>query len=147
MFRKKETKRTQFTQIPRSSRNRDKSHCQNSAPVCVCVCVCVCVYIYIYIHICIYIAEGKEIIIQRPFANNSRIVNNRIPPGRCGEAQGLTPNAEYLLVRLCCSLFRNTSDFGRGGFLGLRMTRASSRMSSSRSLESLDTDNCLCTRS
>jgi hypothetical protein len=105
----------------------------------------VCVYIHICIYI--YIAEGKEIILQRPFANNSRIVNNRIPPGRCGEAQGLTPNAEYLLVRLCCSLFRNTSDFGRGGFLGLRITRASSRMSSSRSLESLDTDNCLCTRS
>ncbi|KAJ8884427.1 hypothetical protein PR048_016284 [Dryococelus australis] len=61
--------------------------------------------------------------------------------------EGLTPKAEYRLVRLCCSLFRKTSDLGRGGFLGLRMTRASSRMSSSSSFESLDTESCRCTRS
>lgn len=54
-----------------------------------------------------------------------------------------TPNAENLLVRRGPgSGPRKTSDFGRGGRRGLKITRASSRISSSRSLESLDTDSC-----
>lgn len=58
-----------------------------------------------------------------------------------------TPNAEYRLVRLWLAWFRNTSDFGLGGFFGLSMTRVSSHISSSSSFESDDTDSCRLTRS
>lgn len=59
----------------------------------------------------------------------------------------LTPNAENRFRLGCGSLclLRKTSDLGRGGFLGRIITRDSSRMSSSKSLLSDDTDNCLCT--
>lgn len=59
----------------------------------------------------------------------------------------LTPNAEKRLRLGCGSLclLRKTSDLGRGGFFGRIITRDSSRMSSSKSLLSDDTDNCLCT--
>lgn len=60
----------------------------------------------------------------------------------------LTPNAEYLLVRRWSEpWFNSTSDFGLGGFFGRRMTLASSRISSSNSLLSDETDNCRFTRS
>jgi hypothetical protein len=62
----------------------------------------------------------------------------------------LTPKAENLFVRLLTAAadwLRKTSDLGRGGFLGLRMTRVSSQMSSSRSLESLETESCRFTAS
>ena len=55
----------------------------------------------------------------------------------------LTPKAEYLLVRLLSTWSRKTSDWGRGGFLGLRITLTSCLISSSKSLESEDTDNTL----
>ena len=56
----------------------------------------------------------------------------------------LTPKAEYLLVRLFSPSSSNkTIDLGLGGFLGLRMTLTSCLISSSSSLESEDTDNCL----
>lgn len=60
----------------------------------------------------------------------------------------LTPNALNRFRLGCRScLFKNTSDFGLGGFFGRIMTRVSSRMSSSSSLLSDDTDNCRWTRS
>lgn len=60
----------------------------------------------------------------------------------------LTPNALNRFRRGCRScLFKNTSDFGLGGFLGRIMTRVSSRISSSSSLLSEETDNCRWTRS
>ena len=70
------------------------------------------------------------------------IVNNKY----C-KMHKLTPNAlkrfRLGLSRSC--LFRKTSDLGRGGFLGLIITRVSSLISSSKSLLSEETDNCLCT--
>jgi hypothetical protein len=58
----------------------------------------------------------------------------------------LTPNAENRFRLGCGScLLRKTSDLGRGGFFGRIITRVSSRMSSSSSLLSDETDNCLCT--
>lgn len=59
----------------------------------------------------------------------------------------LTPNAEKRFRLGCGSLclLRKTSDLGRGGFFGRIITRDSSRMSSSKSLLSDETDNCLCT--
>jgi hypothetical protein len=59
----------------------------------------------------------------------------------------LTPKAENRLVRLGGSGPRKTSDFGRGGRRGRRITLASSLISSSKSFESLETDSCLCTLS
>lgn len=59
----------------------------------------------------------------------------------------ITPKAENLLVLLGGSGPRKTSDLGRGGRRGRRITLASSRMSSSRSLESLETESCRCTLS
>lgn len=58
----------------------------------------------------------------------------------------LTPNAEnrFRLGHDSC-LLRKTSDLGRGGFFGRIITRDSSLMSSSNSLLSDETDNCLCT--
>lgn len=60
-----------------------------------------------------------------------------------------TPNADNLFILRggCVVGPRKTSDFGRGGLRGLKMTLASSRMSSSRSFESLETDSCRCTLS
>lgn len=59
----------------------------------------------------------------------------------------LTPNAEKRFRLGCGSLclLRKTSDLGRGGFFGRIITRDSSRMSSSKSLLSDDTDSCRCT--
>lgn len=60
----------------------------------------------------------------------------------------LTPKAENRFVLLrCFSPPRNTSDLGRGGRRGRNITMASSRISSSRSFESLDTESCRCTLS
>ena len=61
----------------------------------------------------------------------------------CASFSQLTPKAEYLLVRLLSTWSRKTSDWGRGGFLGLRITLTSCLISSSKSLESEDTDNTL----
>ena len=55
----------------------------------------------------------------------------------------LTPKAEYRLVRLLSTWSRKTSDWGLGGFLGRRMTLTSCLISSSRSLESEETESCL----
>lgn len=56
----------------------------------------------------------------------------------------LTPKAEYLLVRRLSTWSRKASDWGLGGLFGLRRTLTSSLIWSSRSLESEDTDSCLC---
>ncbi|KAE9531553.1 hypothetical protein AGLY_010759 [Aphis glycines] len=77
----------------------------------------------------------------------SRIAVKGAPSSSCNKQQIHTPNAEYRLVRLWLGWFRNTSDLGLGGFLGLRMTRVSSQIASSNSFESDDTDNCRLTRS
>ena len=61
----------------------------------------------------------------------------------CAFFSQLTPKAEYLFVRLLSTWSRKTSDWGRGGFLGLRITLTSCLISSSKSLESEDTDNTL----
>lgn len=60
----------------------------------------------------------------------------------------LTPKALNRFRRGCRScLFKNTSDFGRGGFFGRIITRVSSLMSSSSNLLSDETDNWRWTRS
>lgn len=57
--------------------------------------------------------------------------------------RGPTPNAEKRFARLGGgSGPKKTSDFGRGGRRGRKITRASSLISSSRSLESLETESC-----
>lgn len=70
----------------------------------------------------------------------------KVPPWECSKSFQLTPNAEkrFRLGHDSC-LLRKTSDLSRGGFFGRIITRDSSLMSSSSSLLSDETDNCLCT--
>lgn len=94
------------------------------------------------INIYIYICKYTDIYIQILF--NIKILKNK---HRRYELN-ITPNAENLLVLLGGgSGPRKTSDLGRGGRRGRKITLASSRISSSRSLESLETESCRCTLS